>query len=229
MGQAIDKNAEQFGVDRFPKLDRSLADVDKQKMSSEGFYSPPAYDSTVVVTVKIIWDDDLWAYYNNMVGHVANPYTEVTPWLISILEDGDDPFESTFDIDYQASLFAYWSNSPPDCGGLVQLFNIGKQSFSKSGCDVRVFMTAIDFGNEWGYSELPDNDGGDDFIMRVDTDGVIPRANLWQHEASHNYGSDDHLWGENNYCIMSYTWAHLYRNWCDSCGPPIAYNRMKFA
>jgi hypothetical protein len=220
MVQATDKNAEKLAVDRFPKLDVILADyLDEQKVNTEKSYAPL---STVVVTVKIIWDDNLWAYYDSLVGHHANPYTEVTPWVASILEDGDDPFESTFDIDYHASLFAYWQST--ESGDMFQLFDEGRANFGASGCDVRVFMTGQYCGGVCGLSEYP----GNAFIMTVNTD-AIPWANLWQHEASHNYGAPDHIPGYYDYCIMSYYWAPSIRDWCNGCGTIINNNRLQFA
>lgn len=176
----------------------------------------------------IVVDDDMKAHYEAIIGTTVT-WNAVYEWANNILEGGDDPFWSWFEIDFVTREYRQW-NSPSNT--LLNLLSLGQQAFPKpAGIDVTVIMTGQIEGGltpPLGWSEVL----GDAFVMSTRAANyLMPLFNLWQHEASHLYGAPDHadfwsaLW---TVCIMSYIWAPATRSWCSGCSSTIYSNRLRF-
>jgi hypothetical protein len=208
----------------------------------EGFYSIPGHVTpniesradgesqesllTIPQTVEayVVCDDDMKLWYETLVGHSVT-WDDVYMWAWNILEGGDDPFWPQYEIEYNMGAGHYTNWYSTNYGNLYQIFDEGRTNFPKpSDCDVRVFMTGQLTGNIYGLGEKP----GNAFIIRVRETGSWPLANLWQHEASHNYDAPDHDPGLFDWCVMSYTWGPWTRDWCGSCHSTIYTNRYRF-
>ncbi len=214
----------------------------KTGIPAESFYSLPGYvtpniesrvndgspDSllTIPQTVEayVVCDDDMKSWYETLMSHSVT-WDDVYMWAWNILEGGDDFFWPQYEIEYNMGAGHYTNWSSTNSGDLAQLFNEGRNNFPKpSDCDVRVFMTGQLTGNIYGLGETP----GNAFIIRVREPGSWPVANLWQHEASHNYNAPNHDPGLFDWCIMSYIWGPSTRDWCSSCHSTIYENRFRF-
>jgi hypothetical protein len=209
-------------------------------MTLESFYSIPGHVSFNVesqdldrsqnsllstpqtVQAYVVVDNaaKLWLEY--IQGHPVT-WDDVYMWAYTILEGGDDPFWPQYGIDYNMLHYTNWSST--DTTSLATLFDEGRNSFPMpSDCDVRIFMTGRPTGADNGKSEVL----GSAFIMKVRQPGMWPLANLWQHDASHNYYAPDHIDGLLDYCVMSYTWGPSTRDWCSSCYTTMYSNRLHF-
>jgi hypothetical protein len=173
----------------------------------------------------IIVDDDMKAHYEAIIG-TSVTWSDVYEWANNILEAGDDPFDSEFDIPFITVEYRQW-NSP--AGTAEQLLAWGQQAFPKpSHIDVTVIMTGQDLFPVGGVAERM----GDAFLISTKAGNyLMPLANLWQHEASHLYDAPDHadFWEALfTYCIMSYIWALVTRSWHSDCWQTIYENRFRF-
>jgi hypothetical protein len=210
-------------------------------MTLEEFYSLPGNGSLNVesqdggsrnsllstpetVQAYVIVDDAMKAWYEYLVGHTVT-WDDVYMWAYNILENGDDPFWSQYEIDYNMHDYTHWHST--EATSMAAIFNEGRNTISKpSDCDVRIFLTGqhpnplVDAN---GIGERP----GNAFILTV-REPTCPVANLWQHEASHNYDVIDHDPGLLDVCVMSYAWIRLTRDWCSSSYTTLYSNRFHF-
>lgn len=176
----------------------------------------------------IIVDDDMKSYYESIDGWSVS-WSEIYDWAGNILETGDDPFWSSFEIDFVTKEYRQW-NSPSST--LLSLLSLGQQAFPKpAGIDMTVIMTGqikrgISLPLSW--AELL----GDAFIMTVRAaDYLVPVANVLQHEASHLYGTLDQSdwWSAlTTWCIMSCIWMPVTKSWHSDCSSTIYLNRLCF-
>ncbi len=197
----------------------ALFDLQSQRLQSKSM--PPSMldgDPPVTVSARVVTDDDLLSLYQSIVGYPANWYQMINYWVSQIVEDGDDPFESGFTIDFT---FVYSTWTSPDTGGnLAELFYAALEECPKPATyDVAIYITGQYTNDALGWC-WPD---GNAFIMTANT-AYVPLANLWQHEASHLFYAPDHL----EYCIMSYYWAPQTRYWCAGCEGTINGNRLRY-
>jgi len=177
------------------------------------------------VYTMIIIDDDAETYIEHAMskfGPVDFSWNDLCNWANRILEDGDDPFESLFNINFVASQYQYWY-SPS--GSLADLLYEGQNAFPKpAGIDVTFILTGQAEGTIAGRSDC-----NDAFIVTATAAAAFcPLVNVWQHEASHLYNCPDHDPGFFTWCIMSYTWGMVTRNWCNECTLQIACNKYRF-
>jgi hypothetical protein len=210
-------------------------------MTLESFYSIPGHVSFNVesrdldksqnsllstpqtVQVYVVVDEDAKLWYEYIQGHLVT-WDDVYMWAYNILEGGDDFFWPQYEIDYNMHAYTNWDS--PDSTSLSVIFEEGKNTITKpSDCDVRFFITGhnTDMLGPRGISEML----GDDFIIKV-RDPTVPMANLFQHEASHNYGAPDHDPGLLDWCVQSYAWIQSTRDWCSSCHTTMYSNRFHF-
>jgi len=202
----------------------SKPDCKSQSMQSKSTQYTMLSSGPEEVQAWVVCDDDMKSWYEELVGHSVT-WDDVFMWAWNILEGGDDPFWPEFEIEYTMGAGHYTSWISTNSGNIYQLFDEGRSNHPKPGdCDVGIYMTGQVTGDYLGLSEQ----GGDDFIIRVRDTGIMPLANLWQHEASHNFGAPDHNPGWFDFCIMSYTWAFYVRSWCGSCHSTIYSNRFHF-
>jgi hypothetical protein len=174
------------------------------------------------------------------------PYTatwqEVYAWGESIVEAGCGPFKSDFNISYQVTMYKHWNPPQESLADLLK-----SAQFASSGLwngenwtqfrqttyvDDLCIITGEYDPSCIGISLQP----GYAFVVSV-CGAPIPLANVWQHEASHNYGCPDHYDPNNpldpvNWinCIMCYDYEFLTgtRTWCNGCRAIIQDNINQF-
>jgi len=166
----------------------------------------------------IVIDDDARAFFGNVFD-----WNGMFNWANSIMEDGDNPFWDWYGIDYIAAEGRIWE-SPQ--GSLTQLLGWACDAFPRSpDVEVTYVLTGQFDSSSLGRGYQP----GDAFIISVwGAVFGVPLANLWQHEASHNYDVGDHDPGLLDFCIMSYTWDPFIRLWCSGCFNTLNQNKFRF-
>jgi hypothetical protein len=198
-----------------------------------GYYTPQEHvpsksmllSDPAPVEAYVVCDDDMFTQMQEIYWwRFWQPVTwdEVYMWAWNILEGGDDPFETNFQIDFkmEAGHYTNWDSAP---GTLYQLYYWGIGNFSSAqestGCQVLVIMSGQSDPDAGGWG------GGDTFIIGTRNS---PQANLVQHEASHLYGCPDHTVPPEPNCVMSYDYTYSTRAWCASCTATISANRYTF-
>jgi len=177
-------------------------------------------DDPIVYTVVVV--DDTMKQMMEGILQRSCTWSEVKDWAYNILEAGDDPFFSTFSINFY--IVKYWCWEIGRQSLLDELYMAQKTFWPlcPDWYDCMVIMSGNMDGLTIGWSELL----GDAFIMCVGFFG-IPLANVFQHEASHLYDANDHKgWSALfTWCIMSYMWSALTRSWCGGCKDKINSNK----
>jgi hypothetical protein len=240
---------DEISVDRFPRLDYipEMTDEDLLKLSCFPEYFTPnqitlqdisgknnnqGSRATRIVKAIIIVDRQAYNFY---ASNTANP-TEAGcyTWANNILEGGDDYLEVPYGIDFQAQsqYFRVWD--APTCSSYSSMLNtIWYIKPWDVGCDVIVLMT----GQADTTGSLLDGDIlgmahylGGHFVIYAKAAGFphyTPLANLFQHEAAHIFGSDDHGFDLLTYCIESYAYTSLTRTFCSTCDGSIWYYKLR--
>lgn len=201
----------------------------EERLALSGYVTPnmepsnPSVNALVPAPVNtmVIVDDDALAFFavsGGIFGYNSNGYVAA----MDILEGGDNPFWSNFQIDFVVSDLRYWASPNTDMKSLLAW---AMATFPKpSGIDVRYVLT--------GQNTFPI--GGiayyDTFIVSayvVLYNLGVRIENTWQHEASHLYYCGDHGWLDFTPCIMNY-WYPWFAAWCSGCWSTIYRNRFRF-
>ena len=177
--------------------------------------NPPQSISAVVIV-----DEEMRTALSQIYGFEV-PWSMVYSWAGNILEGGDDYLEEPFGIDFQNSYCTDWE-SPDNLDIYGLLDTIDNVDPTSAGYDVIILMSGQVPGN--GIVGLA-NLLGEHFVMSCN---VNLTANLFQHEASHLFGPNDHGWDYSNYCIMSYAYSWQTRGYCTACTVNICEHRYRF-
>jgi hypothetical protein len=200
-----------------------------------GYYTPQdwtAPDSVLLtdpvpVQAYVICDDDMFTHMQEIYWwRWWQPVTwdEVFMWAWNILEGGDDPLETNFQIDFRMEAGHYTSWNSPSTNSLNDIFWWANETFTddmiNASCDVLVVMSGISDSSVVGlnlYEEL---------ALRTRYE---PQANTFQHEASHFYNCPDNQCSAGSHCIMTYTYFwQQHRDWCSDCTSRISTARYRF-
>jgi len=149
------------------------------------------------------------------------PWEMVYDWANNILEGGDDGIEIPFGIDTRSYIYTNW-DSPDNLDMYGLLYAIDDVDPTGVGCDILVLMTGQNptesvVGLAWIL--------GRHFVMKC-TVGLP--ANLFQHEATHLFGPNDHGWDWGIFCIMSCPYMFWTRGYCSPCTTNINEHRFRF-
>jgi hypothetical protein len=203
----------------------TLQDVPSRN-SGQGSRSNPQPVKTIIMV-----DTEAYDKYAAMARYAGYTPTDAGcyAWANNILEGGDDMMELWFGIDFQGQpqQFIIW-DSPNYMNYYQLLSTIAQVSPTVVGCDVVVLMTGQSGGTLNGVANPYPY--GEHFVMSV-SPVFDPLVNLFQHEASHLFGCHDHDPGLTTYCIMSYTWCSVARDYCksgDNCFNIMMTNRDHF-
>jgi len=158
-------------------------------------------------------------------------------WYIKavyIFEETDNPFESTFDIDFVAITIDGSWNSPNSITTMESLYTNAKNHVNwdaKKWCyEALIVLTEQDTsGDVLGMCWYWDSERG--LVAETHHWGGVfgwDAYEILQHEESHLYYAPDHDPGTFDWCIMSYTWGFLTRSWCDECKSIIRSHITRF-
>jgi len=203
-------------------VDSKKTDYPIDYMPIDGGSATPAPVHTLIIV-----DDKAKSFlqniYNDLCISAEATWSDTASWAYNILEGGDDPFWNCFGIDYVCNEYRAWV-SPS--GTLKQLLDWAQQTFPKpAGVEVTFVFTGQGEPLVGGYGERP----GDAFIVSACAMNYLcPLVNVWQHEASHNYGVYDHSALDFTVCIMSGWYIAVTRSWCSGCYTTITQNRYHF-
>jgi len=174
------------------------------------------------VNTMVIVDDDALAFFVIYGPTLGGGSGNAFEWAINILEAGDDPFWSSFNIDFVASDIRYWESPNTTPVDIYSLMAWVMTTFpTPSGIDVRYVLTGQ---NTWPFGGLCYDDT---FIISAWAAilNFQPLQNLWQHEASHLYHVGDHAITDFTPCVMNY-WYPFLAFWCSGCSSTIYANRF---
>ncbi|MDH5783143.1 MAG: zinc-dependent metalloprotease [Candidatus Bathyarchaeota archaeon] len=190
---------------------------------------PPPTPPAENIYVLIVVDDTMKWVREFMLGRSC-PWTEIEEWAHTIFERGVEQFENDFGIgNFYHVETEFWV---PGTMGLQDELHKAQTTFNwpdayPAHYDCMVIMSGNIDGNKVGYAQK----FGYAFIMSVKAAFLgMPVWHVFQHEASHLYGAEDHkgLDGWTTWCIMSYTWLPLTRSWCGRCTDIISANKHHF-
>jgi len=156
-------------------------------------------------------------------------------WYIKtvyIFEEADNPFESKFGINFVAMEINGRWNSPNTTTYIESLYANAKSfvnwNVNKWNYEALIVLTE----QNTRYSIYNEDVSG--MCWKWDTErGLVAETiaygvNVLQHEESHLYYAPDHDPGYTKFCIMSYAWMWIARNWCDECTSIINSHKYRF-
>ena len=169
------------------------------------------------VLAVVICDEEMRLQLGIDLGRPAElvPWDWVYAWANDILEAGDDPLESEFEINIVMDTPVHWDDSPDDIGLLELLWIIDGIPPQGVGCDIMILMSGeVDYVRD-GCAYTPNLGTGRHFAMKC---YVAWNARLFQHECSHLFGPTDyHQWDALPVCVMGWLWDSVTPNYCSTC------------
>lgn len=196
----------------------------------DGDIPPTPPPKPAPVNTMVIVDDDA-AVFLGLVNLGTGVSASLYEWAVTLLEVGDDPFWSSFSIDFVAVEFHYWESPNFPQGqpitDMQSLLAHAIVAFPKpAGVDVIYVLTGQNtvpiLGISYAYYNI--------FIVSVwAAVYLVPLQNVWQHEASHLYYAKDHAVTDFlTSCIMNSWYTAYTRVWCSGCTSRIAGNKFRY-
>lgn len=172
-----------------------------------------------VVHTLVIVDIEAISFYS-VYGFLTGGGIDVFAWANSIVEAGDDPFNTQFDIDFTVT--NYYVGSSGVIGNWVGDLLAWARSIPKpTGVEAKFFLTGREIFPVGGAAQE------DTIVLTAWDVFMYSMPILWQHEMSHIYRAWDHdPLDYSTVCVMNYNIQTT--QWCSNHWNAVYWNRFHF-